>query len=117
MDEHDEIERLFRKQERLLRKQQRLSDESWAAEVLLWAAIIFVAVIFMLVTAVQALAGPSTVEGVVERWRDGDTPILVGAGERMPLTLWRLHTPDEGEPHLSAGETKQILPVDSGPPG
>lgn len=48
--------------------------------------------------AAPALAGPSTIEGTVERWRDGDTPILIVAGERMPIRLWGLSAPEEGEP-------------------
>lgn len=48
--------------------------------------------------AAPALAGPSVVEGTVERWRDGDTPILIVDGERMPVRLWGLHAPEEGEP-------------------
>ena len=45
-----------------------------------------------------ALADSSEVTGLVERWRDGDTPILVVDGERMPIRLWGLHAPEDGEP-------------------
>ena len=47
--------------------------------------------------AAPALADGSTVEGVVERWRDGDTPILVVDGERMPIRLWGIQAPEKGE--------------------
>lgn len=68
-------------------------------------------IVFILsLLASTALAEPSTVEGAVERWRDGDTPILIVDGERMPVRLWGLHAPEEGEPgYLEAREYMERL--------
>ena len=48
--------------------------------------------------AAVVLAGPTTVEGPISHWRDGDTPVLVVDGERMPVRLHGLHAPEDGEP-------------------
>lgn len=55
-------------------------------------------ILILCVLAAPALAGPSTIEGTVERWRDGDTPVLIVDGQRMPVRLWGLHAPEDGEP-------------------
>lgn len=56
----------------------------------------FVAVLCLV--AAPALADSSEITGKVERWRDGDTPILIVGEERMPVRLWGLHAPEDGEP-------------------
>lgn len=48
--------------------------------------------------ASPALADSSEIAGTVERWRDGDTPILIVDDRRMPIRLQGLHAPEAGEP-------------------
>ena len=55
-------------------------------------------VLALCLLASTALADTSEVTGTVERWRDGDTPVLIVDGERMPVRLHGLHAPEDGEP-------------------
>lgn len=55
-------------------------------------------ILILCLLAAPAVAGPSTIEGTVERWRDGDTPVLIVDGKLMPVRLHGLHAPEDGEP-------------------
>lgn len=48
---------------------------------------------------------PAVITGTVERWRDGDTPVLVVDGELVPVRLWGLHAPEAGEPGYDEATT------------
>ena len=81
----------------LAAQQDRLSkDGSDFQELVWWAAILFV-ILTAVLFAVQALANPAKIEGPVSHWRDGDTPVLIVDGERVPVRLWGLHAPEDGE--------------------
>ena len=65
--------------------------------------------------ASTALAGPSEVTGTVERWRDGDTPVLLVDGKLMPVRLHGLHAPEDGEPGYAEATAFMVELVGSQP--